>query len=105
MGASQRNKGKRGEQELARILRSYGYDAHRGVQYCGFTGEPDVVGLDGFHIECKRVETLNLYKAMEQSKRDARDGEIPTVMHRKNNHEWLATLRLKDFLELLQKEV
>ena len=30
MGKSQREKGKRGERELARKLREYGYDARRG---------------------------------------------------------------------------
>ena len=37
---------------------------------------------------------------MEQSKRDAREGEIPTVMHKKNNTEWLCTLRLDDFMAI-----
>lgn len=95
-----RQKGCRGERELAKKLREYGYEARRGQQYSGASGDPDVIGLPGIHIECKRVERLNLEDAMAQSKRDAREGEIPTVMHRKNNCEWLVTMRLEDFMRM-----
>lgn len=95
-----RNKGAAGERELASKLRDYGYKARRGQQYCGANGDADVVGLPGIHIECKRVEKLNLYDAMAQSVHDAKEGEKPAVFHRKNNHEWLVTLRLDDFMKL-----
>lgn len=100
MAINSRSKGRRGEQELAKRLREYGYEARRGQQFSGANGDPDVIGLPGIHIECKRVERLNLEDAMAQSKRDAREGEIPTVMHRKNNCEWLVTLRLGDFMRM-----
>ena len=95
-----RQKGARGERELAKKLREYGYETRRGQQYSGANGDADVVGLPGIHIECKRVERLNLYDAMSQSRHDAKDGEIPLVMHRKDNCEWLVTMRLDDFMEL-----
>ena len=98
-----RQKGARGERELAGILRDYGYDARRGQQYSGANGDADVVGLPGIHIECKRVERLNLYDAMSQSKHDAREGEIPAVMHRKDHCEWLVTTSLADFMELYSR--
>lgn len=96
-----RRKGKEGELELARILRDHGFgDSRRGQQYCGASGEADVTGLPGVHIECKRVEALNLDAAMKQAVRDAREGEIPAVFHRKNRQEWKVTVRLEDFLDL-----
>ena len=95
-----RQKGKRGELQLASKLREYGYAARRGQQYSGANGDADVVGLSGVHIECKRVERLNLYDAMSQSRHDARNSEMPVVMHRKNNSEWLVTLSLDDFMVL-----
>ena len=58
-----RQKGVRGERELAGILRDYGFDSRRGQQYCGLNGDADVIGLPGIHIECKRVERLNIYEA------------------------------------------
>jgi len=97
-----RDKGKRGELELAGLLRSYGYDARRGVQYSGINGDADVVGLPGIHIECKRVEKLNIENAMGQSIHDARYGEKPTVMHRKNGEQWLVTMPLIDWMELFR---
>jgi Holliday junction resolvase len=99
MPINSRQKGKRGELEVARILRKFGYDARRSQQYAGINSDADVVGLPGVHLEVKRVETLNISKAMEQSKRDAADGEIPTVVHRKNGEEWLITMRFEDWLE------
>lgn len=85
-----RNKGAKGERELAKVLRQYGYDCRRGQQYSGANGDADVVGLPGIHIECKRVERLNIQDAVDQAKRDKRDDEIPAVFHRKNNREWEA---------------
>lgn len=98
-----RQKGAAGERELANVLKEYGYDTRRGQQYSGINGDADVVGIPGLHIECKRVEKLNLDAALEQSKRDAREGEMPVVIHRKNRQEWKVTLSLKDFIELYRR--
>ena len=98
-----RQKGAAAERELAAILREHGYDARRGQQYAGANGDADVIGIPGLHLECKRVEKLNLDAAMEQSRRDARDGEIPVVVHRKNRQEWRITLALDDFLRIWGK--
>ena len=95
-----RQKGKRGELELAHFLEQWGYEMRRGQQYSGSNGDADVVGIDGLHIECKRTNNLRLFDAMEQSKNDARLGEIPVVMHRRDRGEWLCTLRLTNFMEL-----
>ena len=100
MAINSKTKGRVGERELATILRGYGYETRRGQQFSGKNGDADVVGLPGIHIECKRVERLNLQDAFDQSKRDARDGEFPTVFHRRNHCEWLVTMRLVDFIEL-----
>lgn len=95
-----RDKGARGERELAGVLREFGYEARRGQQFSGANGDADVVGLPGIHIECKRVERLNLYDAIAQSKHDARDGEIPAVFHRKDNCKWLVTMELDDWMNM-----
>lgn len=99
VGINGKQKGKRGELELAEILRGYGYDARRGQQYCGASGDADVIGLPGIHIECKRVESLNIEKAMEQARHDAGD-KMPVVMHRKNGKKWLVTMDLDNFMSL-----
>ena len=96
-----REKGAAGERELAQILRAYGFEARRGQQFSGASGDPDIVtNMPDIHIECKRVERLNIYEAMAQSINDARIGETPVVMHRKNREEWLVSMRLGDFIKL-----
>ena len=100
MAINSKQKGKAGELELAHKLKEYGYDAKRSVQYNGKDGQADVLGLPSIHIECKRVERLNLYDAMEQAKRDAKNGDSPTVFHRKNRSNWLVTMELDDFMKL-----
>lgn len=97
-----REKGARGERELAKALMAHGYNCRRGQQYSGANGDADVVGLAGIHIECKRVERLNLDDAMAQSIHDAKDGEMPAVFHRKNNGKWLVTMRLDDWIRIYQ---
>lgn len=105
MAINSRAKGAAGERELARKLREYGYnDAKRGRQFCGLNGNADIVdALPGIHIECKRVERLNIDDAMLQAIRDRREGEYPAVFHRKNNHEWLVTMRLEDWKEIYRE--
>ena len=100
-----KQKGKRGELELVRKLREYGYETRRTVQYNGKAeeGEADLKGLDGIHIECKRVEKLNIYDAIGQASRDATEGEIPAVFHRKNNCEWLVTMTLDDWIKIYRE--
>jgi Holliday junction resolvase len=100
MAINSRAKGARFERTLAGKLRDHGYDCRRGQQYCGANGDADVIGLPGLHIEAKHVERLNLYDAMAQSKHDARAGELPCVMHKKNNCEILVTMELSDFMEI-----
>ena len=98
-----RRKGAEGERQLARKLAEYGYDARRGQQYSGANGDADVIGLPNVHIECKRVEKLNLDDALAQSIRDARENEVPIVAHRRNHTEWKVTMRLDDFIKLYRE--
>lgn len=103
MAINSRQKGARFERKIAGLLRDYGYDSRRGQQYSGANGDADVIGLPGIHIEAKAVEKLNLYDAMSQSKRDAREGEIPIVIHKKNNCNILVTLEFDNFMELYRE--
>ncbi|MBR3236951.1 MAG: hypothetical protein IKF99_00785 [Oscillospiraceae bacterium] len=98
-----RDKGAKGERELASKLTAYGFPSRRGQQFSGANGDADVVGLPWIHIECKRVEHLNLQEAYDQSRRDARDDEIPVVMHRKNNCKWLVTMSLEDWIDFYRE--
>lgn len=98
-----RNKGAAGERELSKKLKEYGYNTRRGQQFCGANGDADVVGLPEIHIECKRVEKLNIYDAISQAKRDSKSNELPTVFHRKNNCNWLVTMEFDDWMKLYKE--
>ena len=98
-----REKGKRFERLVAGLFRSIGYKARRGQQYCGANGDADVIGVPGIHIECKAVEKLNLYDAMSQAKADAREGELPVVIHKKNNCKVLVTMEFEDWAALYRE--
>ncbi|HZW97796.1 MAG TPA: hypothetical protein VFF56_03010 [Bacillota bacterium] len=94
-------KGKTGELEFANLCKKYGFhQARRSQQYAGINNDADVVGLPGIHAEVKRVEKLNVSKAMEQAIRDCGEGDIPIVAHRKNYEPWLITMLAKDWFGL-----
>lgn len=104
MSVNGRNKGARYERELAAAFKDEGFkQARRGQQYSGANGDADVVGLPGIHVEAKRVERLQLQSAMDQAVRDARQDELPTVFHRKNNCETLVTMRLEDWFKIYRE--
>lgn len=94
-------KGRGGEIELSKILNDNGIPAAPG-NAMNFGTVPDVVGVEGIHVEVKRVEKLNVHEAMNQSIRDAEkfgDG-LPALFHRRNRSPWLVTMRLDDWLKL-----
>lgn len=103
MGKSQREKGKAGEREIARLLRDMGFDAHRSAQYAGGTEESaDVVGIPGIHIEVKRQETVRIHEWIAQAERDCGEN-VPCVFHRRSREPWYCTMPLIDFLQILQE--
>ena len=106
-GKMSRDKGKRGERELAKYLREQGWpEARRTAQYCGSAGDADLAdAIPNVHIEAKRTEKLSLYQAMQQASDDALDGEIPTVFHRRNRKDWLVVVRLDDLPAFAERVV
>ena len=82
-------------------MNKYGIRARPGDPV-SYGSTPDITGMPGIHIECKRNERLNIHDAMKQADRDAekfKDG-LPAVFHRKNRTPWLITLKLTDFMEV-----
>ena len=89
-----KQKGAVGERELAQLLRNQGWmDARRGVQYSGLKGDADVVGVQGIHIECKRCQQVSDEKWLQQAEHDARIGEIPVVIYRRDREQWKVLIR------------
>ena len=99
-GRASRAKGAGAERELAALIRDWwGYEVHRGYT---FHHESDLVGLKGIHPEVKRVEKLNIHKAMAQAVEEAekRDDGLPVVFHRRDRGKWLVTMELPTFLDM-----
>ena len=93
-------KGKVGEREWANYCKQFGFAVRRTQQYAGGTEESaDCIGLPNIHQEVKRVEKLNIYEAIEQAQNDSK-GKLPIVAHRRNNKEWLVTMRADDWFEI-----
>jgi hypothetical protein len=99
-----RNKGKRGELEAAHFLTDQGFPARRGQQFSGGKDSPDVVceSLPGLHFEIKRTEKGNPYDWVSQAQRDC-GYKMPVVLHRRNDHKWLAILPAEDFLRIIRE--
>ena len=103
MGAKSARKGAAGERELAAILREHGYPVERGGSL-SFGEVPDLTGLPGVHIECKRRETTEIWKWMAQAEADAQrfqDG-APAVFFRRSRSPWMVCMKLPDWLIIFQ---
>ena len=90
MGKLSRNKGKRGEREVAKLLSDAGFPAYRAVQYKGTAGSADVTCPslnDRFHIEVKRVEERRGPTWIAQAKEDAPD-LIPLIFLKQSRKPW-----------------
>lgn len=97
-------KGKVGELEFANLCKDYGFnDARRSQQYSGEGHTADVVGLPNLHVEVKRVERLNIEKAIEQCQGDKAEDDLGVVAHRKNNKPWLITMTFDDWMEIYKR--
>lgn len=101
MGAKSQRKGRAAELELSRIFQAHGFDVRPGDPL-NFGKEPDLSGLPGVHIECKRAEALRLSEWMAQAAADAerfQDG-APTIFFRRSREPWAVVMKLEDWIRL-----
>jgi hypothetical protein len=98
-----RVKGAAAERELVELLRARGYDVHRTPHSGALEWlKGDLCGLPGFHIEAKRQETIRIGDWCKQAEADCGEN-VPLVVFRRSWEPWRVTLRLTDFLDLLEK--
>ena len=104
MGKASRDKGKRGEREIAALFRAHGFNARRGQQYKGGPDSPDVVhDIPGLYVEVKFREQVSVFSALEQASRDAGYEDTPVVFMRKLRKSWIVVMDADDFLDLMQR--
>ena len=104
MGRSQRDKGKRGERLAAKAIQEcLGLPARRGVQFRGGPDSPDLeVQAPGLHWEVKFVEREAVRAWMEQAIAESGD-DVPVVLHKRSNWEWLVTVQLERLYDLITR--
>ena len=97
-----RMKGKRGELEAVRALKTLGLDAERTVQHegRGSAGDVRVFGAN-VHAEVKGRATITACRVMDQDIRDCRRGATPAVLMRENRGPFLLMLQLSDWWRLV----
>jgi hypothetical protein len=103
MSKMSRDKGKRGEREVAELCNRYGFAARRGQQFSGSPDSPDVVVNLDVHLEVKRTERANLPAAYRQSCADAGIDKEPLVVTRANGTAWMLYCAFEHYLALRQK--
>lgn len=107
MALNSRQKGKAGELSLCQTLREmFGWTCRRTQQFSGWAkgGSSPDIEIDetpGLFVECKRVEKLNVARALTLAVNQA-GRRCPVVMHRPNRspNGWMLTIRLCDLPRL-----
>jgi Holliday junction resolvase len=105
MGRSQQTKGKTGEREVVKIIESFGFMARRGQVW---VGEPDIICPElPIHFEVKRHEDLAVNQWFAQAEKYVSRLTIkryPVVVYRQSRHPWQITMKVKDFLRLMDSK-
>jgi hypothetical protein len=96
-----RSKGKRAELALAQILVPYWPDVCRNLDQFG-AKKQDMLGTPGVHWQVKHVESLNIWKALEQAITEADPKDVPVVAFKRNRSPWFAAMELDELIPLLR---
>ena len=101
MGKMSRDKGKRGELEVAALMREHGFEARRGQQHRGGSDSPDIIhNIPNLHVEVKLRERFSLYEALKTAWSEGFP-KMPVVFHRQVRKPWLVTMGADDFLRIM----
>jgi hypothetical protein len=103
-GRMARNKGARGENELAAMLSDeLGFVVKRKLGQA--RDGADDIEVGPFRIEVKRRETLAIMQWVRQIEACTPKDQIPVVAFRQNGQEWRVVMRMKDFLPLMSEKL
>jgi hypothetical protein len=104
-----RDKGRRGEIELAKILAPYWPGCIRNLDQFG-DDKRDLCNVPGMHWQAKRVEKINVWEALDQTVTEAASTDLPILAFRRNwtksplpsRSLWFAALELDELIPLLR---
>lgn len=103
-GRASREKGKRWEREVARMLREVmpGAEIKRGWQSRSGRDNPDV-DCPVFWVEAKHHKLTNPREALRQAKRDAPRGRVPVAVCKDDRKPPFIVMLLDDWLDFIQE--
>lgn len=102
MSRAERDKGSRGEREVAAIFRAAGFDLDRTPNSGGLRILGDLYGQAlPFHVEVKRHEVARPWAWWEQARSESPPGALTVVAFRRSHSPWLAIVKLERLAELL----
>lgn len=104
-----RDKGRRGEIELCKLLLPWWPEAARNLDQFG-ADKRDALGVAGIHFQIKRVEKLNVWNALDQAIGEAAAHDLPVLAFRRNlnrsplpsRSKWFGAMELDELLPLLK---
>lgn len=103
MSRTERDKGRKGEAEVAAIYRRHGLEV-RGLEATGdhliVCGEASGLVL---HSETKRQETARPWAWWEQASGEAAAGTMPVVHFRRNRSRWLAIVDAEQLADVVAR--
>lgn len=104
LGKKSKNKGKTFERTVSHLFKDRGFTARRGQQFKGSPDSPDVVveEIPEINLECKAVEKLNLYEAMDQAAKDCSPSQFPVVIQKRNNKGIIVSMRVEQFMDFIE---
>lgn len=99
-----RNKGRNAEREVELILQAAGFSTDRNIG-----GRTQVSGDIAVHhpplaVEVRRRETLSLSQWSRDHEASTPDHFTPAIVYRRSREPWRISLRLDDFLALLDPQ-
>lgn len=105
MAKASRDKGARGEREVAAIFRDAGFAGCERTPNSGGLHIPgDLVGLEGIHVESKRYGSrVRWDEWWPQAVTEAPTGTLPLLAMRADKGEWVGAAPLTELVALLAK--
>ena len=106
MGATERRKGNKAEQDVARFLRSQGFKATTSRSEQGFQGGSDIVTNLPLAIEVKDHARLDLSGWWAQASAQADGDELPVILHKRRGFadpgRWWCTMDGHTFAQIMR---
>ncbi len=101
-----RRKGSAYERKIAKAFGKIYGELRRTPLSGGMEWKGDIQSIDGkmpFHIECKKQEKLNIWKALKQAEDDCPDDKTPIVVFARNRSKDYVVIEMDEFLEIVKK--